>query len=132
MKLENTLENKARFFALYWNLNIGKCKSYHRNVITRISADTIDIIDYLELTPLSLITDEDINEVIRIFDAVDKSISENGCREATYEEVKRDIEALTILDYISGYLRSKGYAVPWMGMSVDDLVSYGWVKIKEA
>jgi hypothetical protein len=29
------------------------------------------------------------------------------------------------------YLRSKGYALPWMGLSVDELVEYGWVKLKD-
>ena len=29
------------------------------------------------------------------------------------------------------YLRSKGYALPWMDLSVEDLVKYGWIKLKE-
>jgi hypothetical protein len=29
------------------------------------------------------------------------------------------------------YLRSKGYALPWMDLSVEDLVEYGWIKLKE-
>lgn len=29
------------------------------------------------------------------------------------------------------FLRSKGYALPWMGLSVENLVEYGWIKIKD-
>jgi hypothetical protein len=28
------------------------------------------------------------------------------------------------------YLRSRGFALPWMDLSVDDLQNYGWIKIK--
>jgi len=29
------------------------------------------------------------------------------------------------------FLRSKGYALPFMGLSVDELVNYGWIKFKQ-
>lgn len=29
------------------------------------------------------------------------------------------------------YLRSKGYALPWIGLSVEQLEEYGWIKIKK-
>lgn len=32
---------------------------------------------------------------------------------------------------VYGYLRSKGYALPWMGISIKTMVEYGWVKLKE-
>lgn len=28
------------------------------------------------------------------------------------------------------YLRSQGFAMEWMGLSVSKLVSYGWIKLK--
>jgi len=28
------------------------------------------------------------------------------------------------------FLRLKGYALPWMGLSVEDMVSAGWIKLK--
>ena len=33
--------------------------------------------------------------------------------------------------HVFDYLRSKGYALPWMDLLVEDLVEYGWVKLKE-
>ena len=32
----------------------------------------------------------------------------------------------TVLN-VYDFLRSKGYALPWMGLSVEKLVEYGWV-----
>lgn len=29
------------------------------------------------------------------------------------------------------YLRSKGYALPWMGYTVEQLISFGWLKLKQ-
>lgn len=31
---------------------------------------------------------------------------------------------------VSDYLRSKGYAVPFMGLSVETLIEYGWVRLR--
>ena len=31
---------------------------------------------------------------------------------------------------VMDYLRSKGYLLPWMALTVEDIVSYGWAKIK--
>jgi len=29
------------------------------------------------------------------------------------------------------YLRSKGYAVDWMGLTVNQMINYGWIKLQE-
>lgn len=29
----------------------------------------------------------------------------------------------------SDFYRSKGYAVPWLGLSVDKMVEFGWIKL---
>lgn len=34
--------------------------------------------------------------------------------------------------HVYDYLRSRGYALPWFGLSVEELVNRGWVKLKEA
>lgn len=107
MKIENTPENKAKFFALYWGQKIvavriddGDDRGYYE-VGNNWYCGLED--SYLELTPLSQITDEDVVSVYNL---------------TGVDEVHVD------------YLRSKGYALPWMGLSVEDLVSYGWVKVK--
>ena len=163
MKLENTLENKAKFFAQYWGQEVlitnphvnqknpFKCEQpyiYHNTDIA-----------WLELTPLSQISDEDAIEVAKLVSPmlfegrgkngghyIDKSetwwysVKHNGKTLMVdidldgyvfeYDEVdeyKRPSRSLMGTDY----LRSKGYALPYMDLSVEDLVEYGWVKLKE-
>ena len=43
------------------------------------------------------------------------------------------MNASRVVGYIQSldYLRSKGYAPPYMDLSVEDLVEYGLVKLKE-
>ena len=36
-----------------------------------------------------------------------------------------------LIPYEVDYLRNKGYALPWMNLSVQDMVDYGWIKLKE-
>ena len=33
--------------------------------------------------------------------------------------------------HITDYLRSKGYALPYNGLSVEQLIKFGWIKLKE-
>lgn len=40
---------------------------------------------------------------------------------------EKPIPYIAIVDY----LRSKSYAIPYNGLSVDQLIKYGWVKLKE-
>ena len=45
---------------------------------------------------------------------------------------KYDMKTLSVkMANTVDYLRSKGYALPWMDLSVEDLVKYGWIKLKE-
>lgn len=32
---------------------------------------------------------------------------------------------------VSDFIRSKGYALPWRDLSVQDLIDYGWIKLKD-
>ena len=146
--MKNTLENKEKFFALYWGqdilkipLIVGSPQRFLTSVVISHS-EWIDRVNvgHLELKPLSQITDEDAIEVADILkvksdeqikiilgekhnriDAVKRIInSENGTGVST----KRFIEAID-------FLRSKGYALPWMGISVEEQIEFGWVKLKE-
>jgi len=106
----------------------------------------------LSITPLSLISDEDAIEVAQL-----KNICLDFDNELFYPVVVREslgviVETHSTKDnsilfktYISNdgrvdferpngdtidFLRSKGYAVPYMELSVKTLVEYGWVKLK--
>ena len=121
MKLENTLENKAKFFAQYWRQDLlcrvifGKNKNeiiMHNTPCSNLKLGEI-IDSYLELKPLSHISDEDAIKL--------------GFTNARDFLAVADIYHIYHVDY----LRSKGYALPYMYLSVEDLVEYGWVKLKE-
>jgi hypothetical protein len=111
--MENTLENKARFFALYYGQKV-LCIRKSNEPKLYVGFDDFTPkeklqTDYLELKPLSLITDEDNKYVSKIMQETDFSDSDYG--------------ALHTADY----LRSKGYALPFMGLSIEKQIEYNWI-----
>ena len=120
----NTLENKAKFFAIYWGQTIYQnSKSDLPNVycVCDLSLKKPFVMDgHLLLTPLSQITDED---ALKLSEEVYQSVNEYG-----FNFYYGGYKSLTSEDV--DYLRSKGYALPWMGLSVEQLVSSGWIKLK--
>ena len=137
MKLENTLENKAKFFAQYWGQYVLYFTSDFLRKIDNLTLDSIENDDYLELKHISQISDEDAIEVSKIFGlghlsgAIKElilsifrtSINDSGTTSST-NGIKNWL-------HVFDYLRSKGYALPYMDLSVEDLVEYGWIKLKE-
>lgn len=116
MKTQNTLENKAAFFAQYWGQEILWANKNQVNpfeVCTSWFTHNL-VTSYLELTPLSHISDEDIDVI-----------------DLPYISIKDHLLNDIISQFEADYLRSKGYAVPWRDLSVDDLVSYGWAKLRQ-
>lgn len=141
--MENSIKNREMFMALYWGQNVvnfGSDKLIVDGKLYRV----YDILEcYLELKPLSSITDEDAITIYR------KVLYTKGHHD--YHKLKKTDEikqgkacALSCLylkggycgfgagtgQWVSDYLRSKGYALPFMGLSVEKLVEYGWVKLK--
>jgi hypothetical protein len=111
--MENNLENKARFFVSYYGTETLSVF----NSISTINYNSLDAtavkVGHLELKPLSSITDEDkkfLTDIMQNTQAFDE-----------------DYGSL----YSADYIRSKGYALPFMGVEVEILIEYGWVKLKE-
>lgn len=127
--MENNLENKSRFFAQYWGQKVlGNSNTGWKNWnIHDVSLRSVVLAksDFLELTPLSDITDEDAIEVARhlaryksdIVNSVKEHLKENHPYGDYLEQPELD------------YLRSKGYALPWMGLSVEKIIEFGWMKL---
>ena len=109
MKTQNTLENKAKFFAQYWGQHVLYFSSDFLRKIDSLTLVGIENDDYLELKPISKITDED---------AINLGY---GYASHLKSNLDRNIDQL----------RNLGFAVPWMDLSVEDLVEYGWIKLKE-
>ena len=122
------IDVKRRFFAQYWgqnyNLDNGtiKWEVNHR-------AFPLDETATLLLKPLSKITDEDALEVANI---ISRTIHDSISKElVSYykEDVLNNPEIFPYASYSTvDYMRSKGYAVSFMEYSVEDLVSFGWVR----
>lgn len=137
MKTENTLENKAKFFAQYWGQRglVVKTKWANYNHIVDakgLLATENSTTFFLELTPLFQITDEDAIECFKFIygdDHVNNILNVLSETKSIFEIKLSIINSRDHLKY--DFLRSKGYALPWMDLSVDDLVNYGWVKLKE-
>lgn len=149
MKLENTLENKARFFAQYWGQHVLYFSSDFLRKIDNLTLDSIENDDYLELKPLSQISDEDVIQGIMItYNKTYEGLGEilevkhyNTFSSITTTRVGENFKTHRSIHHWNGnrkigsmecdYFRSKGYALPWMDLSVEDLVKYGWIKLKE-
>lgn len=152
--IENTLENKAKFFALYMHQELcipeKPDEGYHpfchnekglfldgilgnKIVVRRIAERVYDGRNQtrLLLKPLSSITDEDAIKVQKIattkkdvdmlFNTLSKEKALFECRYTA--EYNKHYE---IIDF----LRSRGYLLPWMGLTPDEIVSYGWAQYK--
>lgn len=125
MKTENTLENKAKFFAQYWGQHVLYFSSDFLRKIDSLTLDSVENDDYLELKPLSQISDEDASKVCDLI-----FITNNNLNIQQIKQIVILIESNNWNNYkIFDYLRSKGYALPYMDLSVEDLIEYGWIKL---
>lgn len=113
--MKNTLENKQKFFAQYWGQVIQLFRGHLYNMVDPENEGP------LELIPLSSISDEDA-----------KSIGFPNAEEFLehLEFYNYQLDNALRHDQID-ILRSRSIAVPFMGISVETLVEWGWVKLKE-
>lgn len=127
--MENTLENKTKFFAQYWGQQVlswsGDTSSHRFNIIGKSNLP-IRKGDYLELKPLSAISDEECLQISKWLENNESGFDARPCNIKTYARVYA-----RKCYYVSDYLRSKGYAIPFMGISVEQLIEYGFVKLKQ-
>lgn len=140
MKTENTLENKAKFFAQYWGQHLIIMGSFLR-IIDHLTLCNIENDDILQLKPLSKISDEDalwtINNHYFKFENPILEISKLKAltKEIHISYIFNDATRHLILKpenlypHNYDYLRSKGYALPYMDLSVEELIEYGWIKL---
>lgn len=132
MKTEITPENKAKFFALYWGQKIAHYSDGNNARYTVcVGKYHFSSIHHIILKPLSSISDEDssvIRGIIWEYPGY-TSITNTHYIVSNLNIIAIPIEAA---DRITGYLRSKGYAVDWMGLSVEEMVEAGWIKLIES
>jgi len=112
---------KCRFFAQYWGQQVQRYENNnYKKVVNGFIETNLQDKDYLLLKPISKITDED-------------AISMYRGLERNYESANQFLEDYKSIGFLEqsevDFLRSKGYAVPFMNYSVEDLVKMGWVQL---
>ena len=111
---------KCRFFAQYWGTKTMYVGGVGLVEVGKGGWNLKHPDFFLQLKPLSKITDED-------------AISMYRGLERNYESSNQFLEDYKSIGFLEqsevDFLRSKGYAVPYMEYSVDELVKIGWVKL---
>lgn len=118
MKAEINKENRHKFFAQYWGQRILRDLNGEGELISltftvsELRGDNPHT--YLELKPIHEISGD---EALKIFSNPDK------------DRIIKNIECGWLFSDHADILRSKGYAIPWMGLSVVQLEQAGWIKL---
>lgn len=126
--MKNTLENKEKLFAQYWGQTYEFVNTGAKFTVSeRAFPFTVDG-SRLILKSLSKITKKDL-EAIEFKNIGDKKVSfyfdDYAC---SWRSSCGASGGLLLKHY--DILRSRGYALPFMGISVEELVEWGWVKLK--
>lgn len=128
MTREQQIE-KAVFFAQYWGQKVLNWKgSSDKNVETFEMDEALSLINtsYLSLIHLKDIKGEDALDLCDIIDLIDcNHFIDCLIREDNIYKIgaTKSIEAID-------FLRSRGYAVAYRGVSVPEQALRGWIKIK--
>ena len=135
VKALNKTDIKCRFFAQYWGqkvvahteyLGIEGIKDIRYEPRTVINFKEIET-SCLVLKPLSKITDEDVEELLPL---VSCQFSSRYTDKQIKEEIKKSVIDTEMMPLeFTDWLRSKGYALPFMEYSVENLISFGWVQL---
>lgn len=160
MEQTNTIDNKARFFAQYLDQRIYCIVGWNRGAMIldndKLIKDKYLDKAFLELKSLQSITDEDAIEVASMLRPPSFEMHPRGWKIA---RTKKEIEIThrqsvyefdidfdgtigvdngesweylsnAVLLHVYDYLRSKGYALPYLGVSVEQQIEWNWIKLK--
>lgn len=133
MTPENTIENKRRFFGLYMNQGKKHVSKPHNHWVSLGRPDFVEDCT-LELRIVESLTDEEaIAFAYLIFpEQPSSNLQSKELADSIREEYFNEMLDPHFIPAIGlDYLRSIGIALPWMGLSVEEIIGYGWVKIKE-
>lgn len=134
MKAELTQENRLRFESLYVGQDVFRSSKEpdESGILTpRLLARPNSKYDWLSLKTLSQISDEDAIEVGNILSlSYDDKVISIEVRDWISDQfgigkINHKWDCMRVQDF----LRSRGYALPWMGLSIDELVAAGWIRL---
>lgn len=115
---------KSRFFAQYWGTKTLYVGGVGKVELGNGGWNLKHPDFFLQLKPLSKITDKDAEHIMELEGFIDGFLSDDFLNFLN-DLKKGHCNKFQVVDY----LRSKGYALPFMEYSVDDLVSFRWVQL---
>ena len=125
MKTEINNESRVRFFGQHLNQKVLFNPTFpnHLMVLNVTTLADYHEGDILELKPISSISNEDAMAITIYWAFKPNNLNEYGYT---------DIRGFKFYTYSSvDYLRSKGYAMPFHELRVEQMVNAGWIKLKE-
>lgn len=139
--MENLLQNKAKFFAQYWNQKVmtkvvrgeNKAKITTHDVVCS-NWKFVELVEsYLELRDISSIIDDELGAIARFYKPNAKNVYIYD-DQLTFDYYSGDETHSVAVELNSGYcfdyLRMNGFAMEWMGLCITKLEEYGWLKLK--
>ena len=123
--IANNTENKARFLAQHLGLQITYPNTDGKLMTCRLSG--------VSFTEIETTYKRKKKGCVGDYLAFKSNGNHNSNALNAYLELKYvDTEYLITKGDSLNTLRSEGYAVPWMDLSVEDLIEYGWIKFKKS
>jgi hypothetical protein len=107
----------------------GLQKETNRRIFYAIYGEFDNLLTPIKLKPLSKISDEDAVGIPSIPNRTTLELLDYFCKKDHLVACEYLLGSLTPQDY--DYLRSRGYALPWMGISVEKMIEAGWIKLEE-
>lgn len=139
LKMENTLENKEKFFSQYYGQKV-LLLDRENNKTHHVYSHSLCMVADGRFPSACLLLKHIID--ISNYDSKKLSVIEADYRtEDVYKRGKVIASNLNLGAYnnynakitrMVDYLRSHGYALPFMGIPVDVLVEYCWIKLVES
>lgn len=130
--MKNTLENKEKFFGLYRGQSIQNYK------LSRHSAwkKNVEVKDFtfghLELKTISSLTTLEKLDIAKFYESTASNIFvyDNQLNFMyLYGDETQSVAVDLNTGYCLDYLRSKGFATEWLGLSIEKQIDYGWIKL---
>jgi hypothetical protein len=130
MNLEITPKNKLKFFSQYWEQDVLSLNEHATMFLDAYTILSIKESDSLLLSPLSETTDEDVIQIMK-WKLSEPHIEKRPNFEQLIRYTRKCIveESYAENRHCADFLRSKGYALPFMGLSVEEMVKAGWITL---
>jgi len=127
--MEINSQTKELFFAQYYGqdvLTIGNARC--ENIAANWGEPMIFETQFLEIKPLYSISDEDATFIINNYVTTPEGYKVLNVA-GFVNIIKRYIENNNLPSGIADYLRSKSFALPWNGITVEQQIAAGWVRL---